>query len=33
MYIVCDDCGKRRVLEKSPAVIVDNNVDGYEITG
>lgn len=33
MYIVCDDCGKRRVLEKSPAVIVDNNVEGYEITG
>lgn len=33
MYIICDDCGKRRVLEKSPAVIVDNNVEGYEITG
>ena len=32
-YVECNVCGKRRVLDNSPAIVTSYNVDGYEITG
>lgn len=32
-YILCKDCGKKRVLDFCPIILSDSKVDGYEVTG
>lgn len=32
-YILCEDCGKKRVLDFCPIILTDSKVEGYEITG